>query len=222
MLFTLFPQLKGLDWNVKMTPEFYGLEAKGVSPGQDTEVSFGPDPLYHFECTYTVLRETGSFDERHILMNFFEYCRGKYNSFLVQLSQLTQRSADSIVVGQGITADSNGYAPIIVSRPYQNENIYEVAGVNSNPGTPPVVKINGVTKVSGTDYNILGPNVTNPTTGVTYPGLVVHFLTSFAGTLTIDMTWYYRVRFEQNTQEFSVFSYLLWEAQSVKMIGTRT
>lgn len=216
---TLWPTLKGLRWDVKMTPEFFGFEHKSVAPGFDTELSFGPDPLYHFECEYEVLRERPGFDERRALQSFFEARRGKWQSFLLYMPTLTQNPDDGIATGQVLTPDVNGYAPIVVTRQYRTETIYELAGVNGNPGRRPLFYMNG-TLLSSSQYTVRGPGL--ETAGGTYPGLVVQLLIGVTGQVTADFTWYYRVRFEQSKQEFNLFCYLLWEAQQVKLISTRT
>jgi hypothetical protein len=217
---TLWPTLRGITWDVKLAPEFFGLEHKSATPGFDTEVSLGPDPIYHFECSFDVLRESSGFNERRTIQNFFEFCNGKTHSFLLSLPTLTQNPADGTATGQALTVDGNNYAPLVVSRPFLNENIYEAAGVNGDPGTAPVIQVAGVTQVAGTNYNIIGPGVA--ASGVTYPGLVVQFLAAPVGAVTANFSWLYRVKFEQSKQEFTTFAWLLWDCKQVQFVTTRT
>ena len=74
--------------------------------------------------------------------------------------------------------------------------------------------------VPGTDYTIQGPGYAE--SGITYPGLVAVITKAIIGPVTADIGWCYRVRFEQGKQEFTAFSYLLWEAQQVQMVEVRS
>ena len=215
----LWPTMRGLTWDVKLAPEFFGEEQKSVAPGYDTELSYGPDPLYHFECNFDVLRESAGFNERRTIQNFFESRQGRSKSFLVSLPTLTQNPDDGVIAGQALTVDANNYAPLIIARPYTPETVYEVAGVNGNPGTAPVIKVGGVVKTAGVDYNIIWGGVA--TSSTSYPGLVVQFLSTPSGAVTADFTWYYRVKFEQTKQEMNTFAWLLWECKQVQFVSTR-
>jgi uncharacterized protein DUF2460 len=308
----LFPTLKGLTWDIKKIPEDATLIQTAANLGYETRVSLTPDPIWHFECKYAVLRQNvqgAVTDELKVLEGFFTARKGDFQSFLLNLSTLTQNTKDSSVTGQTLIPDSNGVAPFVLTPlgltytpPINNvydvadtnvlETIFELAGVNGNPGTPPVLKMGsttliqtGPTTYSGTipssspyqvtisnwisdlanvkangvsltltsgspasgqyavasgvytfnsaqagqtlsiaysrqgDYSIegIGYNSGN----YSYPGLVAVITTTITGTITADFSWYYRVRFEQNKQEFLLFSYMLWETQEVQMKGVR-
>lgn len=223
----VFPTLRGLAWNVKRTPEWSTLIQSAALPGYETRLQLGPDPIFHFECDYEFLAESlygSSFNELERLAGFFNSMGGDFSSFLLSLPTLTQNAAHGTITGQTLTPDGNNIAPLIVTRdgPGSNysENIYEAAGVNSNPGSPPVIKKDSTPLVVNTDYTIQGPGYAVGNT--TYPGLAVVFITATGGhVMTADFSWYYRVRFEQSKQEFSAFAYLLWECQQLQMIGTR-
>lgn len=226
----VFPTLKGLGWDLKIKDEFFSLSQKGTTPGFETRVLLGPDPIIHFDLTYSYLRQKtysstpgyqNSTDEIATLRGFFRARNGDFDSFLVSLPALSLNPADGATTGQVLTPDSNNVAPLVVIRETYTENIYEAFGINGNPGTAPVVKKNGTPLVSVTDYNFVGPGFA--LAGVTYPGLAIQFITATAGqTMTVDFNWYYRVRFEQSDQEFDLFLALLYSAQKVQFITTRT
>ncbi len=219
----VFPDLKGLTWDIRKTPEFFNLVQKSTAPGYDTRVPLGTDPIYHFELSYSVLRETAfkqlryqdpnDYNELHRLEGFFNSRQGDYDSFLLDLGALTKNTEDSAVYGQILTPDANDYAPLVVSRDTYNETIYELSG-------SPIIYMDDVVLTLNTDYTIQGPGFA--ASGVSYPGMVVVFITNPTGEIKADIGWYYRVRFEQSMQEFNEFMYLLWEAKQVKLIQTRT
>ena len=218
----LFPTLSSLGWTVKMAPEYFTEVQKAAAPGYETRLSYGPDPIYHFELSYEVLRENLlAYNELRRILGFFNQCRGNFASFLLNLTSLTQNINDSYVAGQVLTVDANGYAPVVVTRDYDTENIYQLAGVNGNPGTAPQIYVGGVLQTLGINYNIVGPGVA--TSSTTYPGLVIQFITSpGSNVVTANFSWYYQVRFEESKQDFDLFSYLFWECKSLKLIETRT
>jgi len=220
----IFPKLKGLTWNNKYTDEFFTLIQKAAAPGYETRVSLGPDPIIHFELEYGYLRQNSGqaiTDELAILRGFYRARNGDFDSFLVWFPDLTQNEDDGSVVDQLLTPDANSIAPLIVTREGYDENIYEAFGVNGDPGAAPLISYDGMPIVSGADYNFVGPGFS--LAGITYPGLAVQFLTSPIGhVVTADFAWYYRVRFEDGTQEFDAFLALLYSAQKVKLMTTRT
>ena len=220
----VFPTLAGLTWELKFTDEFKNLVQAAAAPGFETRISLGPDPLIHIELIYEFLRRNAyhaANDELAILRGFFRARQGDFDSFLLSVPALTGNTADGSVVGQALTPDANNIAPLVITRESYNENIYEAAGVNGDPGSAPVIKKDGTALTITTDYNIVGPGFS--LAGVTYPGLAIQFLASTSGhTMTSNFSWYYRVRFEQGAQEFDAFMALLYSAQKVQMVTTRT
>jgi len=220
----LFPTLPGASWEVKMKDEFGTLIQKAAAPGFETRLLLGPDPLIHFELDFSWLRQKSydaMVDELHRFRGFFRARHGDFESFLLSLPPFSENPDDGAVAGQALAPDANFIAPLVVTREGYDENIYEAAGVNGNPGVAPVVNNDGVPLTAGTDYNIVGPGYALD--GVTYPGLAVQFLIDPTGfTMTADFSWYYRVRFEQSDQQFDKFLALLYSANKVQLVTTRT
>lgn len=222
----VFPKLPGLSWEMKTKDEFFNLIQSAAAPGFETRLSLGPDPLVHFDLIYNWLRQPGSqadgpaqSDELMTIRGFHRARRADFDSFLLYAPDVTENASDGTVTGQVLTSDANHIAPLVITRGGFDENIYEAAGVNGNPGVAPVIKRAGTPIVAGTDYNIVGPGFA--LAGVTYPGLAVQFLTSDVG-ITADFSWYYRVRFAQGMQEYDKFLALLYSAQTVQVVTTRT
>src|SRR6266446_2121095 len=134
----LFPTLPGAHWEVKFRDEFSVLKQSAAAPGFETRLLLGPDPIIHFEMDYTWLRQMSygaTVDELAILRGFFRARHGDFDSFLLSLPPLTENSADGSVVGQALTPDANNIAPLVVTRGGYDENIYEAAGMNGDPGS---------------------------------------------------------------------------------------
>ena len=225
----LFQRPRGTAWEFKWTDKHSNLIQSAAAPGFETRVSLGPDPLRTLELNYSILVAGTKGKTRDQLLGFFNLRGGDFDSFLVDLGALTSNPADSSVVGQVLDVDSNGYAPIQLSHPVSDaetwqENIYELAGGNGNPGTAPVLKLNDMVLTLGTDYTFQGPGYS--VSGETFPGLMVvitHAIgTSPVGIVTADFSWLYRVRFEQPQIEVDMFHYLLWKAQQIAVVTTRT
>lgn len=221
----IFPALAGVHWEVKLSDEFVNLVQKAAAPGFETRLSLGPDPLVHFELSYNWLRQLSYgavADELATLRGFFRAHRADFDSFLLSLPDLTENEDDGSTVEQTLTPDANEIAPLVVTREGFDENIYEAGGVNGNPGPAPAIRFDGgAALVAGTDFNFVGPGFS--LAGVTYPGLAVQFLTDPTGHVaTADFSWFYRVRFEQGSQQFDKFLALLYAAQKVQLVTTRT
>lgn len=221
---SVFPVLPGLHWEFKVEDEFRVLTNPAVNPGFDTTTLLGPDPLLHFDLSYNWLREPGSpdgslpaggDDELQILRGFFRSVYGNAVSFLLDLGALTQNPGDSSITGQPLTPDASGVAPLAVTGSgLFSENLYEL-----QPDS--VLYMNGAAMTLGTDYTIQGPGVAGAG-GVTYPGLAAVITKTIAGPVTADLGWYYRVKFKQSSQQFDRFLALLYSAQQVQLVTSRT
>lgn len=220
----LFPTPPGLHWEIEFEDEFRNINQPATAPGWDTRVSLGPDPLFHIKLSFNWLRQPGTphpalyhdaTDELAMFRDFFRARQGDFDSFLLDPSALTGNDADDSVEGQPLTADSAGVAPIAVGDPASYLlNIYEVQG-------PPQLYMSGGPMVLGTDYTIEGPGVIGAN-GISYPGLAAVITRAIAGPVTADISWYYRVKFSQDTQKYQRFLALLYSAQEIQLETTRT
>lgn len=217
----LFPHLYGLSWDMKEGLVGSTNVQEAQAPGFETRLANGPDVLSRFALQYVVLDDGLKYDSLNKFAAFFRARRGKFDSFLLSLNDVT-KTTHGTLAAQVLTPEAGGYTPIVraLGTSGEVERIFELAGVNGNPGAAPVLKMGGVALTPGTDYTIQGPGVA--VSGKTYPGLVAVISHAITGTVTIDGSWYYRVRFEQDAQEFSMFHYLLWNAEEVKLTEVRS
>jgi hypothetical protein len=214
----LFPQLAGLSWGVKRTPNFKTLLQEAAN-GYAVRVPLLQDPLWDFELDYEFLRDTvmSGATELQRLVAFFLARQGAFDSFLLDLQALTQSAADSSVMGASVTPDVNLCIPLVT--PW-GETVYELNGT-------PVLYLNGSALTSGSDYIVYTAAQTATGTlnanGIAYRGCVAQLTnTPSSGSIfTLDLAWYYRVRFAQDAQEFEAFSFLLYQAQNVKLKSAR-
>lgn len=221
----IFPHISGIGFSVKRTPKFNNLDPiDSANPGWGTTVRVGSDKLTRFEFEYVVLTDAAKGQTLKQIEGFFNLRGGNADSFLVDVSKLTGNPADASVTGQVLTPDSYGYAPLAVghyvstSETYY-EPIYELQGSYTSPVTHPTLYMGGTPMTYGTDYTIVGPGASH--TGASYPGLVAIITRSITGTVTADLSWYYRCRFEQAAQDFDMFSYLLWKCKQMTLTQWR-
>jgi hypothetical protein len=215
----LFPNLPGLTWEVKRKPRFQTLVQTSAN-GYSVRTPLLADPLWEFTCAFEFLRDDALHDEFNLLEGFFLACRGQFDSFLLDLGMLTKNPDDSALQDQPLPVDSNHNAPLVRLRGASQyaEAVYEINGT-------PAIKKNGALLLAGTDYNLIAPSnaATLNANGITYTGYVVQLLSAPAASdvISADFGFLYRVRFQQDEQEFSLFSQLLYEAQEVKLVSAR-
>jgi hypothetical protein len=215
-----FPHLYGLAFDVKKTVSTGTVIQPAWSLGKETRLRRGPDPLSKFSLHYVILDDGLARDSLNQLEAFFRARSGSYDSFLLSLDDVTN-ATHGTRTAQSLTPDGSGYTPFVRTIHGSDvETVFELAGVNGNPGSAPVVKMSGTPlTTSPAQYTIHGPGVAG--TGVTYPGMVAEITASITGPITADFTWYYRVRFDQDDTEFEMFHNLLWEAQEIKLTEIR-
>jgi hypothetical protein len=176
------------------------------------------DPLFDFGLDFEFLRDRSATDELATLLQFFEQRQGAFDSFLLNLPDLTQNPLDGAAEGIALAADGNMCVPMLTAI---GETIYE-----ANDALAWVLKNNGTTLVQNIDYTLYNSANTASgelnANGIAYRGWVAKLASSVTpGTITGDLAWYYRVRFAHDSQDFEAFSYQLYEAQSVKLTTAR-
>jgi hypothetical protein len=230
----VFPTFPGLEWNVKRIPTFATM-AQASSNGNMVRVPRFADPMWQFECSFEFLRDDSN-DELNKLLGFFLARQGSYDSFLLNLSTLTQNPLDSSVTGQVLTVDSNNNAGIVrtVGISGTPETIYELQAA-------PVFYNNGTLLTPNTQYALYcsQPGENGVGTFLTYSpqapygGCYVHFLETLSGPVTANFSWYYRVIFSagkgnaqdpqlgNDQQEFAALWFQLYEAREITLVSAR-
>ncbi len=200
----IFPALPGLGWSVIKAPRFATRVQRAIS-GRELRLVDQPYPIWTWTLTYTLLRDHwdarssgglgGGYDELRTLAGFFLQQQGAFQPFLFD------DPTDDAVTGQVIGTGDGSSTSFQLLR--------SMAGFAEPITTPNVVSalyLNGVVQ-SPADYTI------SDTTGI------VTFATPPAAgqVVTADFTYYFPVRFADDTAEFENFMYQLWQLKQVKL-----
>ena len=193
MVTAVFPELRGLSWDVAKTPEFFTLSK--VSPsGVDITASLSAYPRWHFSLSYEYLR-AGAEGELEKLLGFFLSCRGNAVDFLYRDPSDYKVSCQTFGVGDGRTVtfqlchNIGGFIEPLYDTVH--ETIY-VGDIPLNSG-----------------YAIRG-------------GIISLTTPPAAGKrLTWSGDFYYRCRFKESSLEVQNFAFKLWSARSVEFVTSR-
>ncbi len=220
----IWPALRGLSWSLKKTPMTKTGVQRGIALGQESRVSYGPDPINKFDLSYVILRSDGK-NELAQIEGFFLDRGGSLKSFLIDAGAITKNPAESSITGQALTIDVNSCAPLIrTTAAGYNQQIYELAVDGSGNPIEPVFYLDGVHLIGGRVGIYSSQQVATgflDANGIRYSGVVIKFHPDITEGVTLDFSWMYRVRFVDDSQDFEMWHLNLWEAQSVKLIETR-
>jgi len=204
----IFPSLPGLGWSVTKTPRFATRIQRAVS-GREVRLLDQPMPIWSWTLTYTLLRDrwdvrggTGpgsgpgaGYDELRTLMGFFLQQQGAFQSFLFN------DPTDDHVNGQLIGTGDGGTAvfPLVRTMNGFSEPILA-------PNAVSAVYFNGIVQ-SPANYTIDAAT-----------GLVTFTAPPPAAqAVTADFTYWFRVRFADDSTEFENFLYQLWSLKQIKL-----
>lgn len=224
-------KIPGIAYDVKWTPVFFNQTQKAID-GSSIDVGFSQNPLHNFELTYEFLREyqnvpTTVADERTALMAFWLANNGSLGRFGFL------NPSDNTVVGQRITTVAGGATAWLIQRTMA-PNLYSGLGTFLG-NTEPVglVDLSGVFPVNiylnGSLIYTLGGSpdsatVVNGGFGQGTPGaqtLVIAPPPTNGTVITMDFTFYYWCKFQDDTLDFSEFLNQIWNANSVKLQSAR-
>lgn len=200
----IFPALPGLGWSVTKAPRFASRVQRAVS-GRELRVLDQPYPIWNWTLTYALLRDKWyargaaglgvGYDELRTLAGFFLQQQGMLTPFLFD------DPTDDAVSGQAIGAGDASASSFQLVR-----NMGGFAEPITAPNTLAAVYFNGVLQ-SPAGYAV-DPN----------SGLVTFATPPPAGqAITADFTYWFRVRFADDTAEFENFMYQLWQLKQVKL-----
>jgi uncharacterized protein (TIGR02217 family) len=200
----IFPSLPGLGWSVTKAPRFATRIQRAVS-GREVRLLDQPMPIWSWTLTYTLLRDRwdvrggagpgAGHDELRTLMGFFLQRQGAFQPFLFDDPTDDQVTGQLIGTGDGGTSvfqlvrTMNGFSEPIAA-----------------PNAVSAVYFNGIVQ-SPANYTI------DAATG----------LVSFtapppaAQAVTADFTYWFRVRFADDSTEFENFLYQLWSLKQIKL-----
>jgi uncharacterized protein (TIGR02217 family) len=195
----LLPTLPGLAWHVKKRPKFNTAIASHVS-GREVRVSNYAYPIWEWEMKYEFLR-ADAHTELQQLMGFFLARAGSFDTFLYRDPSEENLMQDHLlVVGDGATTKftlTKTYGGFTEPCGYVDSNSLAIR------------------------FQAPGATLAQPqTTGWTFvsPNQIVFAMPPAVGTrVWIDFTWYYRVRFAEDSQDYDNFMFDLWQLQKLSI-----
>lgn len=199
----VLPTFAGLKWDKIMSPEFSTKTQRSVN-GRELRAAFMQYPLWTFKQAFEVLRDSASLLELQTLIAFFCSRNGSFDSFLFTNPDDYAVTAYQFGLGTGAATQfqlvrqvtGGGFSFV---EPVQNVNA--ITGIYDN-GTP-VVEGAGAGKYT-----------------ISSTGLVTFGTAPVAAhSLTWTGTYYYRVRFLNDKQDFKKLMMGLWSADSFDFIG---
>lgn len=195
----LLPTLPGLAWHVKKRPKFNTAIASHVS-GREVRVSNYAYPIWEWEMKFEFLR-ADAHSELQQLMGFFLARAGAFDTFLYRdPSEDNQVQDHLLAVGDGATTK------FTLTKTYGG--FTEPCGYVDSSSLAIRFQPSGATEAQP------------QTTGWTFvsPNQIVFAVPPPVGTsVLIDFTWYYRVRFAEDSQDYDNFMFDLWQLQKLSI-----
>jgi len=200
----IFPALPGLGWSVAKAPRFATRTQKAIS-GRELRVIDQVNPVWTWTLTYEILRDKhdtrgpgglgAGFDELRTLAGFFLQQQGAFGTFLFD------DPTDDSVLAQSIGTGNSSTTIFQLVRNFGGFSEPIVA-----PNVVASIYFNGVLQ-SSSGYAVDAAT-----------GLVTFTAPPPNGqAITADFTYYFRVRFADDTAEFENFMYQLWSLKQVKL-----
>lgn len=195
----IFPALPGLAWDVVKTPR-WNTKVQSSVGGKEVRARFFAAPIWRWQLSYEVLRQASAFQELQTLVGFFNQRQGRFDSFLYSDPTDNSVTAEQFGTGNGsqvtfqLVRNYGGFVESVV-----NVNVFAT------------LYVNGVAKTYGPDYT-----VDNST------GLVTFAVAPASGAvLTWTGTYYWRVRFDQDTADFQNFLNQLWTLKQLVLVSVK-
>lgn len=192
----VFPTLPGLAWSIIKAPEWSTRVHRAVS-GKELRASLMAYPIYKITLSYEILRAATSYAELQSLLGFYNARLGAFDTFLYNDSTDNTATAEPFGAGNGSTTQFQ------LTRAYGGftEPVMNLNGL-------PVIKKVGVTQVSGGDYTL-----------DTFGMLTFATAPANGAALTWDGGFYYRCRFDADSNDFENFMHRLWSLKKLMLRG---
>jgi uncharacterized protein (TIGR02217 family) len=200
----IFPTLPGLAWSVTKAPRFATRIQRAVT-GRELRVVDQASPIWTWTLTYSLLRDKwdnrgpgglgAGYDELRTLAGFFLQQQGALQPFLFDDPSDDAVSAQLLSIGDGVTSSFQ-----------LQRNMGGFAEAITAPNTVSAVFFNGVRQAAG-QYTVNADS-----------GFLTFVAPPPAGiSVTADFTYYFRVRFTDDTAEFENFMFQLWQLKQIKL-----
>jgi uncharacterized protein (TIGR02217 family) len=203
--------IPGIAWPLSKTPTMQTRIQRAVSGRELRAVDYF-SPLWQFQLTFAILRDgsdargsgPGSgYNELRSLLALCTACYGAYGTFLFS------DPSDNAVTGQSLGTGNASQSTFQLQRtlgpsPSFTEPVYAV-------NTLSAVYLNGIVQNPSSHSCAAGLNSTGVLTFTAPP--------PFGAAVTADFSYYFRCRFVDDSQQFSYFSYQLWELKKLSFIS---
>ena len=200
----IFPSLPGLGWSVVKSPRFATRIQRAVN-GRELRALDQPYPLWSWTLTYPLLRDRSDarapsgagigYDELRTLAGFFLQQQGALQPFLFD------DPTDNAVMAQPLGAGDSSRTVFQLLR-----SMGGFAEPVTAPNAVSAIYFDGILQPAA-DYIVDAAT-----------GLVTFAAPPPAGRIVAaDFTYYFRVRFSDDTAEFENFMIQLWQARQIKL-----
>ena len=183
----IFPELIGRQFDSTKTPTWSTTVQTAVN-GTETRAAWYNNPIWKFEISYDILRDASDYLELQNIMGFYNARQGSFDSFLYS------DPYDNTVINQQIGVGDGNTVNFQLLRSFGNF----VEPVTA-PNVIQYVYIDGVPVTSfggGLDTN----------------GIISFYVAPGSeSVITWTGSFYFRCRFEDDSQDYSNFMYQLWE-----------
>ena len=208
----IFPVLPGLAYSVIKRPSFFNASAASIS-GREIRVAYAQYPLWEWDLTFDYLPDeptasSATASDLQQLMGFYLSQSGGFGGFLFKDPDDHTVTAQVIGTTDGVTTQYT---------------LIRTYGGSDGTGTEPVgyvdtgatfaVYLDGVL-ASGASYNVV---TTNPVSQV----LAFTSAPAAGHVITVTYTYYYYVRFKDDTYEFEKFMDKLWSQRLLTLKSLR-
>jgi hypothetical protein len=208
----IFPVLPGLAYSVIKRPSFFNASAESIS-GREIRVAYAQYPLWEWDLTFDYLPDeptasSATASDLKQLMGFYLSQGGSFGGFLFKDPD------DYTVTAQVVGTTDGATAQYTLIRTYGGSD-----GTGSEPvgyvdtGAAFAVYLDGVLQ-SGASYNVV---TTTPVSQV----LAFTSAPASGHVITVTYTYYYYVRFKEDTYEFEKFMDKLWSQRLVTLKSLR-
>lgn len=216
MSMQVYPTIRGLTWQGKRTPRFDTLVQQGSS-GREVRLAYYTDPLWTWELNYNYIKDnpndlipTKTETDLVILQGFFLQMQGKLTPFLyddVNSGDTPGAGPWDSVTAQPI-ATGDGTTTTFQLIRTTGEFVETIQAPWTSP--EPKVYLNGVLQTYGTDYSV---DATGHIIFATAPSLGV--------AITATFSYYWPVRFGDDSLDLDTMMYQLWELKKVTLTQVR-
>lgn len=199
-----FPVLPGLTWSVYKQPAFKTRVQKSVS-GRERRALDQAVPIWTWTLSYDFLRDepAAGFNELRTLMGFHAQQQGAFTPFLYD------DPTDDSVAGQAIGTGNGSQTAFQLVRTLD-------AALPGGGYAEPITNPNNVTATYFNGVrNAPGYASFSPTTGLlTFPSAPASGVA-----ITADFSYFFQVRFADDSASFENFMVQLWRLKQVKLVS---